>query len=229
MPDNFGPVLIIVDAATNYIDAIPCKTRETSTVKRCLARVFGFFGSPLTIVSDNAPEFISLKFWLTNMGVKLVHTPPYNPASNGQAERAVQTIKKALKTFEDKFGDKFIYLQKILLNHRTYSGRTSPAERLLQYKPRTTVNANYSLGQEMIFKNHQRKTTTEVKYVVQAGQNTAWVEDDKHTWLASLSQLEPILSKEQGRQFALQNARPRRNRKPPKKLTYVRRGICGET
>jgi len=48
----------------------------------------------------------------------------------------------------------------------------------------------------MIFKNQQKKTTSEVKYVVQAGNNTAWVEDEKHAWLASLSQLEPILSKE---------------------------------
>jgi len=89
MPDNFGPVLIIVDAATNYIDAIPCANRGTETVKRCLARLFGFFGLPLTVVSDNAPEFVALRQWLRNMGIFLVNTPPYNPASNGQAERAV--------------------------------------------------------------------------------------------------------------------------------------------
>ena len=81
------------------------------------------------------------------MGIRLVNTPLYNPASNGQAERAVQTIKKGLKCYEEKFGDKYIYLQKILLNHRACSGAVSPAENLLHFKPRTNVYPNYSIGQ----------------------------------------------------------------------------------
>ena len=79
---EFGPVLLLIDAATNYLDAIPCKNRYSLCVKRCLARLFGFFGLPKTLVSGNAPEFVTLKLWLAEIGVKLINTPPYNPASN---------------------------------------------------------------------------------------------------------------------------------------------------
>ena len=62
--------------------------------------LFGFFGMPKVVVSDNAPEFIALKDWLVYMGIRLVNTPPYNPARNGQAERSVKTIKDAIKSCE---------------------------------------------------------------------------------------------------------------------------------
>ena len=103
----------MVDACTNFIDAIPCKDRTLLSVKRCLAGFFGFFGMPKVVVSDNAPEFIALK----ELGIRLVNTPLYNPASNGQAERSVKTIKNAIKSYISKLGDKYVYLQKVLLNH----------------------------------------------------------------------------------------------------------------
>ena len=94
---------------------------------------------PKVVVSDNAPEFIALKDWLAYMGIRLVNTPPYNPASNGQAERSVKTIKDAIKSYESKLGDKYVYLQKVLLNHRACSGEVSPAEQLLSFQPRTRI------------------------------------------------------------------------------------------
>ena len=134
---------MVVDASSNYIDAIECQNRTVHTVKRCLSRLFGFFGLPKTVVFDNAPEFIALKEWLMGIGVRLIHTPPYNPASNGQAERAVRTIKEALKGYDVKLGDKFIFLQKVLLNHRTCSGKIAQAERILSFIPRTYVNKQF--------------------------------------------------------------------------------------
>jgi len=197
MPSNYGPVFIAVDAGTNYIDAIPCNDRSLITVKRCLSRLFALFGLPSVIVSDNAPEFVSLKDWLETMGTRLMHSPPYNPASNGQAERAVRTVKDALKSYHPKLGDKFIYLQKVLLNHRACSAKVSPTERLCDFKPRTTVNTNFSPGQHMILKNAKLKRTEPVKYLVQAGQNTAWVRNNEKTVLASLAQLQPIYTDDQ--------------------------------
>jgi len=192
LTSQFGPVLIIVDACTNFIDAIPCTSRTTENVKKCLCRLFSFFSVPLSVVSDNAPEFLALKDWLAKLGIRLVNTPPYNPSSNGQAERAVKTIKYALRSYEPKIGDKYLFLQKVLLNHRASSSDVSPAERLFGFKPRTTVNKNFIPGQDMIYKNKMLKSTSPIKYVVQAGNNTAWIRDEAKTWLASLAQLEPV-------------------------------------
>jgi len=217
-PANFGPLLIVVDSGTNFIDAFPCSDRSLQTVKRCLARLFGFFGLPSLMVSDNAPEFVGLQNWLASLGVRLMHSPPYNPASNGQAERAVRTIKDSLKCYEPKLGDKFIFLQKVLLNHRCCSGITSPAEKLYNFKPRTMVNLNFPIGQDMVFKNKQLKTASPVKYIVQAGQNTAWVSDNSKTWLASLSQLTPVHKESESEVQTHFNWRSKRRRKQPTRL-----------
>lgn len=219
LPPNSRPILIVVDASTNFLDAVPCSDRTTQCVKRCLARLFGLFGLPRTVVSDNAPEFVNLAEWLSSMGVKLVHSPPYHPASNGPAERAVRTVKEALKCYDSKMGDQYIYLQKVLLNHRACSGKTSPAEALIGYKPRTTVNAKFSLGSEMVFKNQHLKTNTPVKYIVQSGNNTAWVSDTKKTWLASLSQLVPVHSDEEDLQTC-RNWKSTRPKRQPDRFAF---------
>jgi len=219
LPPKFGPVLIVVDSATNFIDAIPCNNRSVINVKKALSRLFGFFGLPSVIVSDNAPEFIAIRQWLEQMGTRLVLTPPYNPASNGQAERAVRTIKEALKSYEERLGEKFIYLQKILLNHRSCSGQVSPAEKLLGFKPRTTVNTGFSSGQTMIYKHPKLKDPEPVKFIVQAGNNTAWINKENKTLLASLSQLEPVLEKEHLQTY--KNWRSKRTKTPFQKGANV--------
>lgn len=55
----------------------------------------------MTVVSDNGTCFASSEFkdFLTSVGVRYhKFTAPYHPATNGQAERSVQTVKRALKS-----------------------------------------------------------------------------------------------------------------------------------
>lgn len=51
------------------------------------------------MVSDNGPQFKSNEFtqFLKNNGIKQLTTAPFYPASNGEAERMVQTFKKSMK------------------------------------------------------------------------------------------------------------------------------------
>lgn len=56
-------------------------------------------GVPGTLLSDNATEFKAEKNQMlveTNFNASLC-SPPYNPSSNGQAERFVRTLQDALK------------------------------------------------------------------------------------------------------------------------------------
>ena len=56
------------------------------------------YGLAEEIVSDNGPQFVSAEFemFLKKNGVQQTPIPPYHPASNGSAERPVQTGKQAL-------------------------------------------------------------------------------------------------------------------------------------
>ncbi|XP_039451361.1 uncharacterized protein K02A2.6-like [Culex pipiens pallens] len=55
------------------------------------------------LVSDNGPQFTSSEFrtFLKQNGIQHVTTAPYHPASNGQAERFVDTLKRALKKINE--------------------------------------------------------------------------------------------------------------------------------
>ena len=82
-----------------------CMNTDTTTSKT-LAVLYGWFcsetGTPTTLVSDNGPQFTAHEFKdkMTKWGVKHVFSPPYHPASNGAAERAVQLFKDRLKKMD---------------------------------------------------------------------------------------------------------------------------------
>ena len=65
-----------------------------------LSQNFARFGIPKILESDNFPEFVSsdLKQWYESLGIKKIESPIYHPRANGIAERAVQTVKRAIQS-----------------------------------------------------------------------------------------------------------------------------------
>ena len=63
-----------------------------------LHSLFARYGLPEEVVSDNGPQLASEEFsqFPKQNGVKFTRVPPYHPASNGAAERSVQTTKVVL-------------------------------------------------------------------------------------------------------------------------------------
>ena len=95
-------------------------TSSTSATTISLMRKsFASLGLPEVIVSDNATNFTSDEFdlFLKKNGVKHVKTPPYHPASNGLAERAVQTFKEGMRKLKD--GSLDTKLSRFLFKYRT--------------------------------------------------------------------------------------------------------------
>ena len=91
--------LIIVDACSKWLDAYILSTISSSKTIETLRTVFATHGLPQTIVTDNGPSFTSEEFkqFMEKNGIKHITSALYHPSSNGQAERAVKTLKQGIK------------------------------------------------------------------------------------------------------------------------------------
>ena len=134
--------LIVTDAYSKY----PCihQTNSTSTqaTTTLLEENFAHFGYPHTIVSDNATTFSSAEFqlWCHQRGIKHLTGAPYHPATNGAAERMVQSFKQSLK--KSKLPP-HPALQEFLMQYRRTPLKTgfSPSQLLNGRQLRTKIDA----------------------------------------------------------------------------------------
>lgn len=131
--------LVVVDARTKWLDVIPMKTASSATTIEKLRAMFAIHGLPDTIVSDNASIFTSEEFanFTKFNGIKHVKAAPFHPASNGLAERAVQTFKDCLDKMSDDNASLETKISRFLFRYRitphTTTGQ-SPAEMLMGRK-----------------------------------------------------------------------------------------------
>ena len=102
--DYTGPIegkmmLIIVDAHSKWLEALVVNSATSQTTIEKLCSVFATHGIPEVLVSDDGSVFTSAEFdeFVRRNGIKHLTSVPYHPASNGLAERAVQTVKTVLK------------------------------------------------------------------------------------------------------------------------------------
>ncbi|XP_018371357.1 PREDICTED: uncharacterized protein K02A2.6-like [Trachymyrmex cornetzi] len=137
--------LILVDAYTKWpeVHIVNNITTET-TIKKCW-EIFSRFGLPVQLVSDNGRTFVSTEFqkFLQQNGIKHKLTAPYNPATNGQAERFIQTLKKSLRSIDTQKLDLNTALQRILMQYRITPHCTteiSSAELMFNRKVRCSLD-----------------------------------------------------------------------------------------
>ena len=128
--------LLVVDYFSRYIELSPMNKKKTSTeVCQALQKIFARFGIPERVMSDNGPPFNSVEYvhFAAEWGFEIKHSSPRYPQSNGEVERAVQTVKNVIKKEKDS--------EKVLLAYRSapLSCGFSPAELLMGRKIRTLV------------------------------------------------------------------------------------------
>ncbi|XP_041565110.1 uncharacterized protein K02A2.6-like [Drosophila elegans] len=102
--DFAGPIfdamwLICVDAYSQFPFVIQMSSTTTANTIAALSSIFAIEGYPKTMVSDNGPQLTADAFeeFCKLHGIKHITTAPFHPASNGLAERFVQTFKFAVK------------------------------------------------------------------------------------------------------------------------------------
>lgn len=144
-------------------------TSSTATkIIEVLRNMFAQFGLPEEVVSDNGPPHTSAEFcmFLKANGIKQTLIPAYHPASNGAAERSVQTVKSAFKKqVLDRERKSSLSLQHRIANFvlkyritpHTVTGR-APAKLFLKRLPRTKFSLlKPSLLRETEMKHEKQK------------------------------------------------------------------------
>ncbi|CAM5119864.1 unnamed protein product [Eretmochelys imbricata] len=110
-------ILIVVEFATRYPEAVALTNVEAETVAKTLLTIFSRVGFPKEILSDRGENFMSQLFnelWKL-CGVKQLKTAPYHPQASGLVERFNGTLKSMLEKYTKKRGQNWDKLLPFLL------------------------------------------------------------------------------------------------------------------
>ncbi|XP_019859677.1 PREDICTED: uncharacterized protein K02A2.6-like [Amphimedon queenslandica] len=148
--DHAGPFhgkqfLIVVDAHSKWIDVQQVSSTSAEATIEALRFLFATHGVPEQLVSDNGSGFRSSEFQMftSQNGIKHIFTSPYHPASNGLAERAVQTFKSTVTKMEGPMDQR---IARFLLQYRITPQTTtglSPSQLLMGRQLRTVLDLLY--------------------------------------------------------------------------------------
>ncbi|XP_013412201.1 uncharacterized protein K02A2.6-like [Lingula anatina] len=146
--------LLLIDYYSKYIDVVELNAATTTATINAMKYVFSCHGIPLKIRSDNGPQFSSCEFkqFCKVYDIEHMTSSPQYPGSNGEAERAIQIVKKMWKKCDDK------YLA--LLNYRTtpLEGiNLSPSQLLMGRRPRNTLPAARNLLKPQAYNQREVK------------------------------------------------------------------------
>ena len=128
--------LLVVDYFSKYVEVQKLSTTTAANVIAALKSIFSRHGIPSILVSDNGPQYSSyeMKEFAGKYGFQHVTSSPLYPQANGQAERAVKTVKQLLGNAKDP--------HMALLSYRATplpSVGLSPAELLMGRRIKTDI------------------------------------------------------------------------------------------
>lgn len=148
--DYAGPFLgqmflIAIDAHSKWAEIIPASCTTSTTTINILSTMFSRYGIPEHLVSDNGPQFVSDEFkcFTRGNGIRHIRSSPYHPATNGLAERMVQSFKSAMKSAMQDKGNVHTKLARFLLAYRNAPHATTgetPASLMFGRKLRTKLD-----------------------------------------------------------------------------------------
>lgn len=98
------PLTILDDHSRYSICLTACKGEDGQTVKDVLTQTFRTYGMPERITCDNGTPWGTgghgtlsrLEAWLIRLGIRVSHSTPYHPQTQGKAERFHRTLKREL-------------------------------------------------------------------------------------------------------------------------------------
>ena len=139
--DLLGPLptgeylLVVVDYFSQFFEVAVTKSVTSGKMISCLEAMFATHGLPLSIKTDNGPQFVSEEFevYLRDNNIEHRTSTPLWPQANGEVERQNRSLLKAMRVVHSEGRDWRKELQKFLLGYRSTPHTTtgvSPAKLL---------------------------------------------------------------------------------------------------
>lgn len=93
-------ILVITDYYSRLVQCLPVRTNDSNETTKALDQTFRVLGYPARMQADNGSPFQSDAFsgWCTQRGIDLVHSAPYWAQQNGQVERMMKNLTRAIAT-----------------------------------------------------------------------------------------------------------------------------------
>ena len=134
---NKSTYLLLVDYYSRWIEIAKLKSTTSQEVINHTRGIFARHGIPEVVVSNNGPQYSAecYKKFARDYGFQHITSSPHYPQGNGEAERAVKTIKGMLR----KSGDP--YLSLLAYRSTPLEIGYSPAQLLMSRNLRTTLPA----------------------------------------------------------------------------------------
>ncbi|XP_049865697.1 uncharacterized protein K02A2.6-like isoform X1 [Pectinophora gossypiella] len=139
--DFLGPFykkmyLVVVDSYTKWPEVFEMGNMTATKTIDILETLFSRYGYPVHLVTDNQTTFAGLEFatYCEKNNIKHTFTPPYHPATNGAAERFVETFKTTVTKIKETGTAVGTAIQLFLFDYRSTPQRTtgiSPARLML--------------------------------------------------------------------------------------------------
>ena len=195
--DLMGPLpsghslLVIVDYYSRYQETLVMQSTTTEKVIECLEDTFARHGIPVTLKSDNGPQFVSGEFknFCQDNNIEHCKTTPRWAQANGEVERQNRSLLKCLQIAQAEKLDWRGELRKYLFQYRSVAHTTtgrSPAELLFNRKLRTKIPENSSLqpfDQDVRDRDSEQKAKSKMYADLRRGAQPSEVEVGDHVLL----------------------------------------------
>ena len=127
--------LLIIDYYLRWIEIAQWNKTISEDIIRHTSSIFARHRIPEVVVSDNGPQFSSELYakFAQQYGFEHITSSPHYPRSNGEAERAVKTVKNFLKKSKEP------YLALLAYRSTPLQNGYSPAQLLMSSNLRTIL------------------------------------------------------------------------------------------
>ena len=132
---NGSPYLLVVDYLLAFVEISKLSSTTSACIVNHMTSMFARHGVTEVVVTDNGPQYASDTFrrFAAARGFLYTTSSPRFPQSNGEAERAVKTLKCLLAKSDNPYDTLLAYRSTPLSNGY------SPAELLMGRKLRTPI------------------------------------------------------------------------------------------